>query len=94
MSTSFIKATENYVKKELRNVDSSHDWLHIERVRKNALDIANQLNASLLATLASSHDNPWLVVSDTRAVKRAIDLELVEMSALLHDIGDYKYSKR
>lgn len=61
----------NFVQEYLKSNDASHDWLHIERVVKNAKEIAKRE--------ALTH--------------ASLDLCLVEMAALLHDIGDYKYSK-
>lgn len=58
-----IRKTEEFVKKNMKG-DPGHDWSHIDRVRKNALFIANKENA---------------------------DLFIVELGALLHDIGDYKF---
>ena len=36
-----IKQTEDFVKATLKNAESGHDWFHIDRVRKNALSIAD-----------------------------------------------------
>ena len=33
--------TEEFVKEQLQNAESGHDWFHIDRVRKNALAIAD-----------------------------------------------------
>lgn len=69
---SIVKDVEAYVKLELKNNDGSHDWFHIDRVRKLALKIA----------------------SDEHFKSQSIDVELVEIGALLHDIGDWKYSRK
>jgi len=63
---------ENFVKADLANVDPSHDWLHILRVRVNAMKIlkAEQEAGRLLEAC------PFIV----------------ELAALLHDVGDCKYS--
>ena len=42
MSGDLIRETENYVKAEMSQNDSSHDWNHIERVRNLALHIAKK----------------------------------------------------
>ncbi|WKK66403.1 HD domain-containing protein [Lutimonas zeaxanthinifaciens] len=39
-----IRLTENFVKKTLHDAEGGHDWFHIERVRRNALHIANGEN--------------------------------------------------
>lgn len=57
---------EKLVKDIYNKFDASHDFLHIERVRKNAL------------TIASTEIN--------------IDLEIIELAVLLHDVSDPKYS--
>lgn len=36
---SYINKTIKFVKKELKNAEAGHDWFHIERVYKNALQI-------------------------------------------------------
>lgn len=68
MAVNLIADTEAYVKSEMSSNDSSHDWNHIERVRRLAHYIAK---------------------------KEGLDGEnqlIVELSALLHDIKDWKYS--
>ncbi|MEC4112738.1 HD domain-containing protein [Myroides pelagicus] len=54
-----------YVKKELANAESGHDWFHIERVYKTALTIASE--------------------------EGEVDLTVVKLIALLHDIADSKF---
>ncbi|WP_121667243.1 HD domain-containing protein [Mesonia aquimarina] len=61
-----ILATKAFVKTELANAESGHDWFHVERVYKNALLIARQ---------------------------EAVDLLVVKLAALLHDIADAKFHK-
>ena len=68
MAVNLIADTEAYVKSEMASNDSSHDWNHIERVRRLAYYIAKE---------------------------EGLDGEnqlIVELSALLHDIKDWKYS--
>lgn len=60
-----IEQTINYVKQELLNAESGHDWFHIERVYKNALSIASK--------------------------EGVVDLVVVKLIALLHDIADSKF---
>lgn len=59
-----IKKTIAFVKETLKNVESGHDWFHIERVYKNALLIAKE---------------------------EKVDLLVVKLGALLHDIADAKF---
>lgn len=64
-------ATERFVRDYMPQFkDSSHDWRHIQRVRKLALEIANAENAR---------------------TSGSIDLQLVELASLLHDVGDKKF---
>ena len=60
-----ILKTRLYVKKELANDGSGHDWWHIYRVWSLAKKMAQTENA---------------------------DLTIVELSALLHDIADWKFN--
>lgn len=48
-----------YVKKELENAESGHDWFHIERVYRNALSIAKhegELDLTVVKLIALLHD--------------------------------------
>ncbi len=44
---SLIDQTIQYVQKELANAEAGHDWFHIERVYKNALQIAETEDCDL-----------------------------------------------
>src|SRR5690606_24688101 len=46
--TDIIFNTIRFVKQQLQNAEGGHDWFHIERVHKNALQIANNENCDLL----------------------------------------------
>jgi uncharacterized protein len=59
-----IDETILFVKETLQNAEAGHDWFHIERVYKNALQIAETEDCNL---------------------------EIVKLSALLHDIADSKF---
>jgi uncharacterized protein len=61
----FINLTADYVKNELKNAEAGHNWWHIERVRRNAVKIAQEEN---------------------------VDMQVVELAALLHDIADSKFN--
>ena len=73
MTQELIKAVENFVRADLKNVDPSHDWNHINRVRSNAIKI----------------------LENEKAAGRFIntDLVVIELAALMHDVGDFKYTK-
>ncbi|MEP0266795.1 HD domain-containing protein [Dokdonia sp.] len=59
-----IENTIVFVKNTLANAEGGHDWFHIERVYKNAIQIAQGENVNLL---------------------------IVSLGALLHDIADSKF---
>jgi uncharacterized protein len=68
LRTDLIPAIESYVKAEMASNDSSHDWNHIQRVRRMAQILALRENLT------------------------ADQQYLAEISALLHDIKDWKYA--
>ena len=57
--------TADFMKSELTGEGSGHDWWHVYRVWKNAVQIAKQED---------------------------VDLFVVELAALLHDIADWKFN--
>lgn len=59
-----IKATKQFVKKELEHAEGGHDWFHVLRVYNNSLLIAKTEDVNIL---------------------------VVALSALLHDIADSKF---
>lgn len=73
MSEELIKKVEDYVRADLKNVDCSHDWNHINRVRANARKILN-----------SERNHGRFLDSDVL---------VIEIAALMHDVGDFKYTK-
>jgi len=68
MENSLIEKTVGYVQQEMSGNDSSHDWNHIDRVRKLA---------KFLAIREGFNESEQLEV---------------DLSSLLHDIKDWKYS--
>ena len=44
MNTTLIENTISFVNKELQGAEGGHDWFHIERVYKNALNISKEEN--------------------------------------------------
>lgn len=73
MTKELIKAVEEFVQTDLKNVDCSHDWNHINRVRSNALKI--------------------LEIEQSEGRFFNADLLVIELAALMHDVGDFKYTK-
>ncbi len=53
-----IENTIHFVKETLRNSESGHDWFHVERVYKNALEIAktHKCNILVVQLAALLHD--------------------------------------
>jgi len=73
-----ISKTEEFVKKELQNNDGSHDWHHINRVRKLAISLAHEEKITALDVVelaALLHDiKDWKYSgSDTAGSKAAED---------------------
>jgi len=60
-----VVQTADFMKSELTGEGSGHDWWHVYRVWKNAIQIAK-------------HEE--------------VDLFVVELAALLHDIADWKFN--
>jgi uncharacterized protein len=73
MNQELIKEVEEYVQSDLKNVDCSHDWNHITRVRGNAIKILK--NEQIEGRFLNA------------------DLLVIELAALMHDLGDFKYTK-
>lgn len=67
-----IRQVEDFVKHELESCGSSHDWHHIERVRKMALMIGAD--------------------QESKGLMEHLDMDVVEIGSLMHDVGDWKYS--
>ncbi|KAG0212058.1 hypothetical protein BGX28_006956 [Mortierella sp. GBA30] len=65
------KEAEELVKEQMAAYDPSHDWLHVDRVRRQALKLAREESIQ----------------------GKTVDVELVELAALFHDIGDAKFHK-
>ncbi len=66
-----LRAAEEFVRAEVAGNDASHDFGHIDRVRRNALAIA--------AAEGVADPHP---------------LFIIQLASLLHDVGDWKVSKR
>jgi uncharacterized protein len=71
--SSLISEVEEFVRADLKNVDCSHDWNHICRVRSNVSKVLKGEQAS----------GRFLNV----------DPLVLQLAALMHDVGDFKYTK-
>jgi uncharacterized protein len=65
-----VRATETLVRERLGGDASGHDWLHIDRVRRLALRLARE----------------------EEATGAALDVRVIELAALLHDLEDWKFA--
>ncbi|KAJ9108905.1 hypothetical protein QFC21_000226 [Naganishia friedmannii] len=72
-----IAQAEALVREHMAKYDPSHDWYHVDRVRRTALKLANALN------------NDSCAASEGFAEP---DMLLVELVALFHDMADAKYA--
>ena len=73
-----LRKIESRVKSLFAQEGTGHDWHHINRVRNTALKIAKAENSAKAST---SED----------AKAEGVDLFVVELAALLHDIADHKF---
>jgi uncharacterized protein len=71
--SSLISEVEEFVRADLKNVDCSHDWNHICRVRSNVSKVLKGEQAS----------GRFL----------SVDPLVLQLAALMHDVGDFKYTK-
>lgn len=94
-SSPIIDKAIEFVKDQLKEADGSHDWLHIDSVRKNALKIAHAMNDAFdKENVLPRHCYAQGVVPCHHNYQdRLADIEIVELAATLHDVGDFKYSK-
>lgn len=70
-----IESIQNQVRKRLEKDSSGHDWYHTLRVYKNSLKIVELERAK-----SENKDNDM-----------ELDMTLLRVSALLHDIADHKF---
>lgn len=87
MQTDIIKLAEKFVKKELEFDPSGHDWWHIDRVRRLAVDIAKSEKAdSFICELSALlHD----VADEKLNVSKQAGIDKVS-NWLLNHIEDWK----
>ena len=97
MSGDLIRETENYVKAEMSQNDSSHDWNHIERVRNLALHIAkkeglDQESLLVVELAALLHDlKDWKYSGSETAGVQATNDFLINKGVAKHIIDEVCY---
>ena len=98
-----VRDAEAFVRRQCSGYDSSHDWFHVDRVRRMALRLAADegLEVGQPCRLWPVHTCPgwrggrpplscrgW---RPPRARMQEGERELAELAALLHDVADHKY---
>lgn len=85
-----IQVTRQMVTEYMAKFDSSHDMYHVERVV--ALGNKNNRNSSWKKSLIFLWWCAALdIAKDCSTKDQAVDLQVVELAALCHDVGDRKY---
>jgi len=73
-----IEKTEQFVRSQLQNDSSGHDWWHIERVRKMSLSLAKSENADMfvieMAALLHDIADDKLMGSEEKGLETVSDL--------------------
>lgn len=102
MKKEIIVRTESFVKEVLGEDSTGHDWYHIERVRKNALYIAEKENTGdrfIIEMAALLHDIPDEKLNETKEAgeKKLVDflesfvLEKNVQEKIIEIIGSISY---
>jgi uncharacterized protein len=78
-NTALIPQVTGFVEKYMSKYDGSHDFNHIRRVVGLAHLIYTEINKEKQASILFEDDKPDL------------DLHVITLAALLHDVGDKKY---
>jgi uncharacterized protein len=85
-----IKKTEDFVKQKMGADSTGHDWFHVDRVRKNALYIANMEGTGDLFIIEMSallHDIPDEKLNNSAAEGQRILLDYIESIKIPADIA-------
>lgn len=64
-----IESAKEFIREQMKKNDPSHDYLHVERVYRNAIHIAEA----------------------EKSKYGQIDMDVVKLAALFHDLVDFKY---
>lgn len=85
MKKEMINKTESFVKEVLGEDSTGHDWYHIERVRKNALYIAEKENNGdrfIIEMAALLHDIPDEKLNESKEAGEKKLMDFLELLAL------------
>ena len=99
-----ITKTIQFVKKELQDAESGHDWFHINRVYKNALTIAKEENidtfvvqlAALLHDIADSKFNDGdenIGPQKAKLFLESLDVDEMTINHIVQIIANMSFSK-
>lgn len=99
-----ITKTIQFVKKELQDAESGHDWFHINRVYKNALTIAKEENidtfvvqlAALLHDIADSKFNNGdenIGPQKAKLFLESLDVDEMTINHIVQIIANMSFSK-
>ncbi len=99
-----ITKTIQFVKKELQDAESGHDWFHINRVYKNALTIAKEENidtfvvqlAALLHDIADSKFNNGdenIGPQKAKLFLESLDVDAMTINHIVQIIANMSFSK-
>ncbi|XJZ25895.1 HD domain-containing protein [Bacillota bacterium Lsc_1132] len=87
MKSEILQQTENFVHREFFGEATGHDWFHVERVRKNAMNIWSHENAGdpftieMAALLHDVSDEKLNVSAEKGREKLALFLQSLDLSA-------------
>ncbi|WP_313800569.1 HD domain-containing protein [Cytobacillus sp.] len=88
MKKEMINKTESFVKEVLGEDSTGHDWYHIERVRKNALYIAEKENKGdrfIIEMAALLHDIPDEKLNESKKAGEKKLMDFLELLTLEKD---------
>ncbi|MFE8695784.1 HD domain-containing protein [Cytobacillus sp. FJAT-53684] len=91
MKKEIIVRTESFVKEVLGEDSTGHDWYHIERVRKNALYIAEKENTGdrfIIEMAALLHDIPDEKLNETKEAGEKKLMDFLESFVLEKNVQE------
>lgn len=89
--TNVLKATRDMVSQYMAGYDPSHDMHHVDRVTQTGKMVTDWHIYIRYSLLRNKFIIALTIARDYKETHDDIDLELVELAALCHDVGDRKY---